>query len=135
MFLTLQKTIELGLELWEWCAETGKCKKCWPKWEQYSMYYNDTFVDSTQAIANISILPADFAYCWYCLYSRQRKLEEGSFLDCYCSYCPLQRKFGHCSRITSYQQWFSVGSEQIKEKKMFAIKFIEDLKTITCTES
>ena len=35
MKLTKRKALEICLELWQWCAETGLDKADWPGWHKY----------------------------------------------------------------------------------------------------
>ena len=107
MRLTRRKAIEIAIELWEWCAETGKDKRDWPDWEKYGEMY---------------------AGCPLCQYSRQERVEGESD----CGRCPWWEKFGDCISddmpLTIYEHWENAATPKTRRK--WASKFLAQLKEL-----
>lgn len=68
------KAKEVCLELWKWCAETGKYKTEWPGWEDYPEY--------------------KYASCPFCSYARRAE-RRGGYIKPTCSFCPYVQRFGY----------------------------------------
>lgn len=114
--LIKEKAIELCIELWTWCAQTGKSKIEWPGWETYKEY-----------IGTYDL--AYFSYCWFCLYGIRKENESVSpFGKHVCSHCPLYEKFGHCTSMLSYDAWSEATTDE--ERKIRATIFLSDMKMI-----
>lgn len=99
MRLTRKKTIELCIELWEWCAKTGKHKTDWPEWEKYEDADNS---------------------CWFCEYTN--KWDRG------CKHCPLVKKlgFGCGAEECFYGKWEDARTPRTRKK--YAKLFLEQIK-------
>lgn len=105
--LTRKKAIELCIELWEWCAETGELKGSWPGWEKYGEVRSD---------------------CWFCEYSKQQclKYKIDDFKN-YCRYCLFEKgNFGCLS--TPYFNWEAAKTK--KTRKKYAALFLAQIKTL-----
>lgn len=100
MKLTRKKAIELCIELWEWCAETGRVKHNWPGWKKYKNYK-----------------PEDFSHCWLCIYTEYRS----------CHDCPWYKRFGHCLDGV-YEYWDNTTSQS--QRKKYAKLFLEQIKEL-----
>lgn len=102
MRLTRKKAIELCIELWTWCMETGKRKEKWPRWEEFSYIQN---------------------YCWFCEYDRRQKSYHGGDN---CTHCPLTKiGISHCSE-SYYRDWRLAKIPQARKK--YAKLFLEQIK-------
>ena len=105
MRLTRKKSIELCIELWTWCAKTGKRKHSWLGWKEYS------------------ILAA--SDCWFCEYSKRRKKQCGGDT---CQYCPLKQiEISHCKK-SYYKEWNIAIT--MKARKKYAKLFLEQIKSL-----
>ena len=106
MKLTRKKAIELCIELWKWCARTGKDKDEWPKWEKYGEITCD---------------------CWFCEYDEQQKRRYGVKKEC--TFCPLVKKLGlHCGK-TFFEKW--AGANPLpRTNKKYAKLFLNQIKSI-----
>ena len=104
MKLTRKKAIELCIELWTWCMETGKRKKEWPKWDEYGKAMSD---------------------CWFCEYDDQmlnrykRKTREG------CGYCPLVTSGLRRCGDTFFENWEDAKTPRTRRK--YAKLFLEQI--------
>ena len=107
LILTRKKTIELCIEVWQWCMETGRRKEQWPRWKEFG----------------------DIAsHCWFCEYDNRRRKRENEDGLSSCGRCPLQSiDIAHCS-LTVYKKWNNAIT--IKDRKKYAKLFLEQIKTI-----
>ncbi len=111
MKLTKKRSITLSIELWEWCAETGKYKEEWPGWEKYG---------------------GGDGYCFLCEYSKEqrKKMKAGSV----CGYCPYYKKFNGCLwarpglPLPPFGEWNNARTP--KDRKKYAKLFLAQLKEL-----
>ena len=103
MRLTRKKSIELSIELWTWCAETGKEKFEWPEWKKYGHHS---------------------ASCFLCEYDIRARGEVS------CCDCPYRIEFNMSCAVSgsNYAQWSDCNS--IHGKKKYAALFLEELKQL-----
>lgn len=108
-----KRHIELCIELWTWCAKTGRPKEEWPGWIEHGSIVNE---------------------CWFCeydssLYQRYSTSVlnyQHDLIDCF--YCPLKRHFGvHCS-VTPYRKWYKATTKSTRKK--YAALFLLDIKQV-----
>lgn len=105
MKLTRKKAIELCIELWMWCMETGEDKKDWPRWTEFKKIRND---------------------CWFCEYSKNRLKYNG------CKYCPYNENFAYMktysceSKRSPYFKWANADTPE--DKKKYAKLFVKQIK-------
>lgn len=108
MKLSRKKSIELCIEVWTWCAETGKPKEEWPRWSEFNTEYN--------TICN---------HCWFCDYD---SIQLYKFRHKSCFYCPLKSYFKcHCSK-TAYGKWAKVKTRRTRKK--YAALFLAQIKEV-----
>ncbi len=81
MKLTRRKAIELCIELWTWCMETGGKKENWPEWKKYK----DLIVEIEDAM-----------WCWFCLYNNRKQRQKQHESDC--RSCPYWKEYGFCAK-------------------------------------
>ncbi|MCK5016912.1 MAG: hypothetical protein KAS32_07550 [Candidatus Peribacteraceae bacterium] len=114
MRLTRKKAIELCIELWEWCAKTGKRKGGWPGWEKYDV-----------AIEHHS-------YCWFCYYDNHTEVGGKRARGGECIFCPYRKKFGyHCNNDgpqTLFNKWDDAKTPRTRKK--YAKLFLNQIKDI-----
>jgi hypothetical protein len=99
--LTLKKALELSIELWTWCAETGKDKTLWPGWNDY-LAKN---------------------YCFLCQYALEVSPEI--YNDNCRRICPLGDKIDGCYGY-DWGKWVTVST--VKPRRKYAALFREELK-------
>ena len=101
MRLTRKKSIELCIELWTWCAKTGKAKWEWPEWKKY------------RAIRNS---------CWFCEYTSDKKGR--------CQTCPLRTGLGfRCiNKECYYDKWTEFHTPRTRKK--YAKLFLAQIKSL-----
>lgn len=106
MKLSRKKSIELCVELWTWCAETGEDKEDWPRWPEFGSISNN---------------------CWFCEYDYNQwlKYETHSLSECF--YCPLKKHFSHCTKAI-YGKW--VEAKTRRTRKKYAALFLAQIKEI-----
>ena len=104
--LTLEKAMGICLELWEWCAETGKAKEDWPGWEEYGGMERD---------------------CPLCEYGTQRKGEDER-----CSICPIRAKYSKGDGLACYRTAYASWNASIRPATMrkYAKLFLAQLQEI-----
>jgi len=105
MRLSRKNAIKLCIEVWTWCAETGKPKEDWPEWDKYGDIDND---------------------CWFCEYDEQQKKKKR--LQSCCGDCPLKIKLGHYCSKTAFGYWVKV--ETIEDRKKYTKLFLAQIKTL-----
>jgi len=109
MRLSWKKTKELCIELWTWCAKTGKNKEQWPKWRKK---YKGHYVESD---------------CWFCEYDRQRRLRTHKDR---CYYCPFVGSIDPvnvaCVENSYYGKWCDAKSPAGRKK--YAKLFLKQIK-------
>ena len=104
MRLTRKKAIELCIQVWTWCMETGKLKSAYPySKEQLKYVAEDDYPES---------------HCWFCEYCLQHK-------DCGCKGCPLGGEENKCSSM-AYDKWESAKTPRTRKK--YAKLFLEQIK-------
>ena len=93
MRLTKKTRLDRSIELWEWCAETGKGKCEWPGWDKYGDIRGD---------------------CFLCEYAKGHQTEKDG-----CN-CPLyeQDENGYSFCGKNYENWEE--SDTNKERKFHA---------------
>ena len=107
MKLTRKKAIELCIELWTWCAETGRVKRNWPRWKEFM----------TKEEAD------DCNHCWFCFYDNTK---SGN-----CTHCPLGAIYSHCNlkygkcEFYHWMQAITTG-----QRKKYAKLFLEQIKSL-----
>ena len=106
MRLSKKKAIELCIELWTWCALTGKPKEDWPRWKEFGYVIN---------------------HCWFCKWdNRQRK--RYNFREKSCHYCPIYKEFGFLClhKNCFYERWENAKTPRTRKK--YAKLFLEQIK-------
>jgi len=111
MKLTKRKAIEKSIELWEWCAESGKEKEYWIGWERNGGKYKDMLFD-----------------CFLCELFNNLK----------CSACPYYIRYGRCTRSMLgldsaspkllFERWYGARTQSAKKK--YAKQFLKQLKAL-----
>ena len=103
MRLTKRKAIELSIELWTWCAETGRDKKKWPGWKKY---------------------PSNYWDCFLCEYDSNH--------DGGCQSCPYMQRYKGCfNGDTPYKNWDKANDyNSTAKRKKYAAEFLAQLKTL-----
>lgn len=110
--LTRKKAIELCIELWTWCAKTGRPKEEWPEWEKWEAIYG--------SIRN---------KCWFCAYDRYQSDRYQSYHDDrICTYCPLDRAIQTELCGQPYYPKYRKAKTR-KTRKKYASLFLEMIKT------
>jgi len=110
-YLTRKKAIELCIELWEWCAKTGKRKEEWPGWEKWKETYGDALMSD----------------CWFCQYDYQQRIRYRKSIDDDCKYCPLKGTGTFkCLRL-AYGKWEDAITPRIRKK--CAALFLKQIKS------
>lgn len=106
MKLTRKKAIELCIELWTWCMETGKQKEDWPKWDEYGNA---------------------MSYCWFCEYDNQMRTQcKRNRLTC--GYCPFVTSGLGVCRNTYFENWANAKTPRTRKK--YAKLFLAQIKTL-----
>ena len=101
MKLTAREAVEKSIELWEWLAETGGEKDCWPEWKEYG------YVQSL---------------CFLCEFDAEERNA--------CEACPYHKHYEcYCDDDdTPFFKWAEVKTNP--HRKKYAKLFLEQLKTI-----
>lgn len=109
MRLTRKKAIELCIELWTWCMETGKRKSEWPGWEKYGNAMSD---------------------CWLCEYDDQMLERYERKTRVSCGYCPFVTSgLGRCTDSPNYlDKWDAAKTPRTTKK--YAKLLLEQIKTL-----
>ena len=108
MKLTRKISIALCIEVWTWCAETGKQKYEWPKWRNNGGSYRYITL-----------------HCFFCEYDRQRR-QRTHKKRCY--HCPFEGPERACVKNYYYGKWEDAKTP--KTRKKYAKLFLEQIKTI-----
>lgn len=107
MKLSRKKSLELCIEVWTWCAETGESKDEWPRWAEFESISNN---------------------CWFCEYDYIQWERYHIHELCSYFYCPLKYYFKyHCSK-TAYGKWVAAKTHRAKMK--YAALFLAQIKEI-----
>lgn len=107
MRLSRKKAIKLCIEVWSWCAETGRIKKNWPRWKD--------FMTKKEAY--------DCHYCWFCLYDSKKGNS--------CKNCPLTEIYGHCNILTGGCEFYYWNrATTISARKKYAKLFLGQIRSI-----
>ncbi len=111
MKLTREQAIDWSIELWEFCALTGKRKEDWPRWKDFGG------LDEDNAAVEVD------CECFLCEYGEgQRGWDK-------CRVCPYNEKFGWCvSDGQPFCLWFE--AKQTRTRKKYAALFLEQLKAL-----
>jgi len=102
MRLTKRIALDLTIELWTWCAETGEHKIQWPKWEKYG---------------------GMDCYFFLCEYHSSHKGKSSEICN-----CPLCDETHTGCYSYSFGNW--TYSRTIEDKKKYAGLFLDELKQI-----
>ncbi len=108
MKLTRKKAIELCIEVWTWCMETGKLKSDYPYSEKQLKYVKeDDYPES---------------HCWFCEYCLQHK-------DYNCKGCPLggDPNSPECEKL-AYLKWDEARTPRTRKK--YAKLFLSQIKSL-----
>ncbi len=111
MKLTREKAIELCIEVWTWCAETGKQKSEYPYTKEQLKYIEDEYDDYPES------------HCWFCEYCRQHK-------DNGCRGCPLVSGASskcECENM-AYKKWEN--AETPRTRKKYAKLFLGQIQSL-----
>ncbi len=103
---TRKSAIRLCIELWTWCAQTGRHKNNWPKWPTIRTDYNRKFT----------------ATCPFCEYVKRIPP-----INVACESCPYKQVFGYCWE-GPFHSWGYFSSRRIKS--LMADAFLKQLKTL-----
>ena len=101
MKLTREQAIDLSIELWEWCAKTGKQKHRWFKWKEFGVIEG---------------------HCFLCEYQEQEAPNGTN-----CTNCPFMEKSDSCYD-TYFADWCK--AKNVEERKKYAALFLEQLKEL-----
>ncbi len=99
--LTLKRALELSIELWTWCAETGQDKTLWPGWNDY-LAHNYCFICQEATEASPEIYHANCKFI-----------------------CPLGDRIDGCYGY-SWGKW--VKASTAKTRRKYAALFLGELK-------
>jgi len=101
--LTREEAIDYNIELWTFCAETGKGKHEWKGWETHGHILNR---------------------CFLCEYTKG----DDTGLP-RCNLCPYYQKYGGCiDKSTPYYRWERARTGEARMK--YAHQFLKQLKTL-----